>query len=455
VKGKIASVVLAAGKGTRMKSDTPKVLFPVAGKLMLQHIVDILVEAGIDDIYAVVGYGAKKVQAAINGPITWVEQREQLGTGHALSRAGGSLRGYSGDVLVLAGDTPLLTVATLRDLVAEHTLGKNAATVLSARVPQPTGYGRIVRGSNGSVIAIAEEKDADSNQKKINEINSGTYCLNWAKVEPLLDSLSSNNAQGEYYLTDIFSLLVLNGEKTGAYSVSDYQEIMGTNDRVQLALAEKTMRLRICHDLMRQGVSILDPDTTWIDADVEVGAETILLPQTIIKGGTKIGGNCRIGPNVTIDSCLLGTGVVVRYAVMEGATVDDNSTVGPFAYLRPGTQIGRQVKIGDFVEIKNSSVGQGSKVPHLAYVGDAQVGANSNIGCGVITANYDGTKKSKTEIGDGVFIGSNTNLVAPVKVADGAYVAAGSTITKDVPAKTLAIARARQTNKSDWRRKKD
>ncbi len=455
MKGKIASVVLAAGKGTRMKSDTPKVLFPVAGKLMLQHIVDILVEAGIDDIYAVVGYGAKKVQAAINGPITWVEQREQLGTGHALSRAGGSLRGYSGDVLVLAGDTPLLTVATLRDLVAEHTLGKNAATVLSARVPQPTGYGRIVRGSNGSVIAIAEEKDADSNQKKINEINSGTYCLNWAKVEPLLDSLSSNNAQGEYYLTDIFSLLVLNGEKTGAYSVSDYQEIMGTNDRVQLALAEKTMRLRICHDLMRQGVSILDPDTTWIDADVEVGAETILLPQTIIKGGTKIGGNCRIGPNVTIDSCLLGTGVVVRYAVMEGATVDDNSTVGPFAYLRPGTQIGRQVKIGDFVEIKNSSVGQGSKVPHLAYVGDAQVGANSNIGCGVITANYDGTKKSKTEIGDGVFIGSNTNLVAPVKVADGAYVAAGSTITKDVPAKTLAIARARQTNKSDWRRKKD
>lgn len=455
MKGKIAAVVLAAGKGTRMKSDTPKVLFPVAGKLMLQHIVDILVEAGIEDIYAIVGYGAEKVQAAINGPITWVKQREQLGTGHALSQAGGSLRGYSGDVLVLAGDTPLLTVATLRDLVAEHTLRKNAATVLSARVPQPTGYGRIVRGSNGSVIAIAEEKDADSNQKKINEINSGTYCFNWAKVEPLLDRLSSNNAQGEYYLTDIFSLLVLNCEKTGAYSVSDYQEIMGTNDRVQLAWAEKIMRLRICHKLMKEGVSILDPSTTWIDADVEVGPETILLPQTIIKGGTKIGGNCHIGPNVTIDSCSLGTGVVVRYAVMEGATVDDDSTVGPFAYLRPGAQIGRQVKIGDFVEIKNSSVGQGSKVPHLAYVGDAQVGANSNIGCGVITANYDGTRKSKTEIGDGVFIGSNTNLVAPVKVADGAYVAAGSTITKDVPAKTLAIARARQTNKSDWRRKED
>lgn len=455
MRGKIASVVLAAGKGTRMKSDTPKVLFPVAGKPMLQHIVNILMGAGIEDIFAVVGYGAEKVKATVHGPITWVEQREQLGTGHALSQAGNMLRGYTGHVLVLAGDTPLLTVATLQELVAEHTTGKNAATVLSARVPQPTGYGRIVRGSNGSVIAIAEEKDADSSQKKINEINSGTYCFNWSKVEPLLDRLSANNAQGEYYLTDIFSLLVLNGEKTGAYSVSDYREIMGTNDRVQLAQAEKIMRLRICHDLMRQGVTILDPDTTWIDADAEVGAETIILPQTIIKGGTKIGGNCHIGPNVTIDSCTLGNGVVVRYAVMEGATVGDESTVGPFAYLRPGAHIGRQVKIGDFVEIKNSSVGQGSKVPHLAYVGDAQVGAYSNIGCGVITANYDGTKKSKTEIGDRVFIGSNVNLVAPVKIEDGAYVAAGSTITKDVPAKTLAIARARQTNKSDWRRKED
>jgi bifunctional UDP-N-acetylglucosamine pyrophosphorylase/glucosamine-1-phosphate N-acetyltransferase len=455
VKGRIVSVVLAAGKGTRMKSEIPKVLFPVAGKPMLQHIVDILVEAGVEDIFVVVGYGAEKVKAAIHGPITWVEQRELLGTGHALSQTGSKLRGYAGDVLVLAGDTPLLTVDTLRALVAEHTRGKNAATVLSAKVPQPTGYGRIVRGNNGSVIAIAEEKDADAMQKKINEINSGTYCFNWAKVEPMLDRLSANNAQGEYYLTDIFSLLVLNGEKTGAYSVSDYREIMGTNDRVQLAQAEKTMRLRICHKLMRQGVSILDPDTTWIDADVEVGAETIILPQTIIKGGTKIGGNCHIGPNVTIDSCTLGTGVVVRYAVLEVAAVDDGATIGPFAYLRPGAQIGRQVKIGDFVEIKNSSVGQGSKVPHLAYVGDARVGAYSNIGCGVITANYDGTKKSRTEIGDGVFIGSNVNLVAPVKVEDGAYVAAGSTITEDVPAKALAIARARQTTKTDWRREED
>jgi bifunctional UDP-N-acetylglucosamine pyrophosphorylase/glucosamine-1-phosphate N-acetyltransferase len=451
--GKIASVVLAAGKGTRMKSETPKVLFPVAGKPMLQHIVNVLVETGIEDIYAVIGYGAEKVQAAISGPITWVEQKEQLGTGHALAQAAKKLRGYGGDVLVLAGDTPLLTVATLRDLIGEHTRDKNAATVLSARVPQPAGYGRIVRGSNGSVIAIAEEKDADSSLKKINEINSGAYCFNWSKVESLLDRLSTNNAQGEYYLTDVFSLLVLNGEKTGAFTVSDHREILGPNDRVQLAWAEKIMRQRICHRLMRQGVSIIDPSTTWIDADAEVGVDTIIYPNTFIKGGTRIGENCLIGPNATIDSCQLGDGVLVRYAVMEEASVGDCTTIGPFAYLRPGTHIGPQVKIGDFVEIKNSQIGEGSKVPHLAYVGDAQVGTNSNIGCGVITANYDGTKKSKTEIGDSVFIGSNTNLVAPIKVEDGAYVAAGSTITRDVPAKALAIARARQTNKADWRKK--
>ncbi|MDD4657923.1 MAG: bifunctional UDP-N-acetylglucosamine diphosphorylase/glucosamine-1-phosphate N-acetyltransferase GlmU [Eubacteriales bacterium] len=451
--GKIASVVLAAGKGTRMKSEIPKVLFPVAGKPMLQHIINVLVEAGIEDIYAVIGYGAEKVQAAISGPITWVEQKEQLGTGHALAQAAKNLRGYDGDVLVLAGDTPLLTAATLRDLIAEHARDKNAATVLSARVPQPAGYGRIVRGSNGSVIAIAEEKDADPSQKQINEINSGAYCFNWSKVEALLDRLSTNNAQGEYYLTDIFSLLVLNGEKTGAFAAADHREILGPNDRVQLAWAEKIMRLRICRRLMGQGVSILDPDTTWIDADVEVGVDTFIYPNTFIRGATKIGGNCEIGPNATIDSCQLGDGVLIRYAVMEEATVDDGTAVGPFAYLRPGAKIGRQVKIGDFVEIKNSQIGQGSKVPHLAYVGDAQVGSNSNIGCGVITANYDGAKKSKTEIGDGVFIGSNTNLVAPVKVEDGAYVAAGSTITEDVPARALAIARARQTNKADWRKK--
>lgn len=451
--GKITSVVLAAGKGTRMKSETPKVLFPVAGKPMLQHIINVLVAAGIEDIYAVIGYGAEKVQAAISGPITWVQQKEQLGTGHALAQAAENLRGYRGDVLVLAGDTPLLTAATLKDLIAEHTRDKNAATVLSARVPQPAGYGRIVRGSNGSVIAIAEEKDADSKQKQINEINSGAFCFNWSKVESLLDHLSTNNAQGEYYLTDIFSLLVLKGEKTGAFTATDHREILGSNDRVQLAWAEKIMRLRICHDHMRQGVSILDPETTWIDADVEIGAETIIYPNTFIRGATKIGDNCVIGPSATIDCCQLGDGVLVRYAVMEEATVGDGTAVGPFAYLRPGAKIGPQVKIGDFVEIKNSQIGAGSKVPHLAYVGDAQVGSNSNIGCGVITANYDGTKKSRTVIGDGVFIGSNTNLVAPVKVEDGAYVAAGSTITEDVPAKALAIARAKQTNKADWRKK--
>lgn len=450
--GKIAAVVLAAGKGTRMKSETPKVLFPVAGKPMLQHIIDVLDQVRIEDIYAVIGYGADQVRAAISGPIRWVEQIEQLGTGHALAQAAKKLRGYRGDVLVLAGDTPLLTADSLRHLIAEHQEDKNAATVLSARVPQPTGYGRIVRGSNGSIISITEERDADASQKKINEINSGAYCFNWNKVEALLDRLSTNNAQGEYYLTDIFALLVLNGEKTGAYAVADHREILGPNDRIQLAWAEKIMRLRISHRLMQQGISIVDPETTWIDADVQVGAETIIYPNTFLKGGTVIGGSCIIGPNANINSSRLGEGVLVRYSVLEQASVGDGSTVGPFAYLRPGADIGSKVKVGDFVEIKNSQIGDGSKVPHLAYVGDAKVGSNSNIGCGVITANYDGSHKHKTEIGDGVFIGSNSNLVAPVKIEDGAYVAAGSTITENVPAKGLAIARARQTNKTDWRR---
>lgn len=449
----LSAVILAAGKGTRMKSEKPKVLFPVAGRPMLQHIVDTLLNIGVENIYIVVGYGSDQVQGAIAGPITWVQQREQLGTGHALIQAAPHLRGFTGSLLVVAGDVPLLTSATLCALSQEHHGGGNAATVLSARVPDPTGYGRIVRDDKGWVKAITEEKDASPQEKIINEINSGAFCYNWARVEPLLTALTPNNAQGEYYLTDIISLLVRKGEKTGACVALDYQEVAGINDRVQLAWAEGIMRSRINQALMRSGVSMQDPSTVWIDADVEIGQDTVIMPNTHIYGETTIGSKCTIGPDAMITSCQLGEGVIFHHSVAENSLIGEATRVGPFAYIRPGSDIGCGVKVGDFVEIKNARIGDGTKVPHLSYVGDAKVGENTNIGCGVITANYDGKKKSLTEIGSAVFIGSNSNLVAPVKVGDGAYVAAGSTITDEVPARSLAIARSRQTVKVDWRKK--
>jgi len=450
---RLAAVVLAAGKGTRMKSETPKMLFPVAGKPMLQHILDALCDAGVSEIFVVVGHGSEQIIDAIHGPITWVQQREQLGTGHALAQAANHLVGYPGDVLVLAGDAPLLTSSTLIKLRAEHRHNNNAATVLSAQVPESTGYGRIVRASNGNVIGIIEEKDADPVQKTINEINSGAYCFNWDKVYPLLNRLNTDNSQGEYYLTDIISLLAQQGQSPGAYIVEDYREVAGINDRVQLAWTENVMRLRINHQLMRAGVTIIDPNATWIDSGVEIGQDTVIMPNTYIYGSTRIGRTCEIGPNTTLSSCELGSGVQVRCSVVEQSSIGDGTCVGPFSYIRPGSKIGSGVKIGDFVEIKNSVVGDRSKVPHLSYVGDARVGTNTNIGCGVITANFDGSKKNQTEIGNNVFIGSNSNLIAPVKIEDGAYVAAGSTITDNVPAKALAIARCRQTVKADWRNK--
>lgn len=449
---KLAAVVLAAGKGTRMKSETPKALFPVAGKPMLQHIVDTLSKVGASDTYIVVGHGSEQVKQTVAGQITWVEQHEQLGTGHALAQAMPYLRDFSGEVLVLFGDTPLLTPSSLKGLVDEHRLNRNAATVLSARFPEPAGYGRIIKCDNGCVKAIVEEKDADFHQKEINEINSGTFCLNWTKVGPLLERLNTNNAQGEYYLTDIFALLVLQGEKTGAYVAEDYREVAGVNDRVQLADAEKIMRARTSQELMLAGVSIVDPDCTWIDCGVQIGPDTIIFPNTYISGNTRIGPACRIGPDVTLDSSELGTGVNVRNSVVEQSRIGDETSIGPFAYIRPGTELGSRVRVGDFVEIKNSIIGDYSKVPHLSYIGDAQVGTETNIGCGVITANYDGVNKNRTVVGNKVFVGSNSNLVAPVKIEDGAYVAAGSTITEDVPAKALAIARSRQTVKADWRK---
>lgn len=450
---KLAAVVLAAGKGTRMKSETPKVLFPVRGKPMLQHIIDTLCQAGVDDIFVVIGHGSELVQSTIQGEITWVEQREQLGTGHAVVQASSHLEGYAGDVLVLTGDTPLLTTATLLDLVAAHRNEANAATILTTHFPDPTGYGRIVRSETGEVLSIVEDKDANSEQKQIAEINSGTYCFQWPVVGPLFNKLSSKNAQGEYYLTDIIELLGQQSSRKGAFSIQDHREVAGVNDRVQLAWVDSIMRARINEAHMKAGVSIINSEATYIDLDVQIGQDSVILPNTSLHAGTIIGGGCTIGPDVTVRSSSIGAGVTIRNAVIEESTIGNNTSVGPFAYLRPGTVIGDNVKIGDFVEIKKSQIGDGSKIPHLSYVGDAIVGSNTNIGCGVITANYDGKNKHVTEIGDGVFVGSNSNLVAPVKIEKGAYIAAGSTITKNVPSDSLAIARSKQTVKTEWRKK--
>ena len=451
--GKLAAVILAAGQGTRMKSHLPKVLFPLAGKPILQHVVDMLVRVGVEKTIIVVGHGSQQVKEQIQGDITWVEQHPQLGTGHALFQARDELAGYSGDVLVLCGDAPLLTPQTVTDFVAAHCDSAADATVLSALMDDPTGYGRILREKGCNVKAIVEQRDASEQHLEIKEINSGSFCFQWQAAVDKLASLDKDNSQGEYYLTDIISSIHRSGGKVEAFPVSDSSEVMGINDRVQLAAAEKIIRRRINAGLMYDGVTIVDPDTTWIDADVRVGRDSVILPNTHIKGKTQAGENCKLGPDSFIEDCVLGQEVIIRNSVAEESSIGDKTSVGPYAYIRPGCTIGRGVRIGDFVELKKARIGDGSKVPHLSYVGDALVGSGVNIGCGVITANYDGHKKHITDIGDEAFIGSNSNLVAPLKIGARAYVAAGSTINRDVPEGSLAIARSRQSVKENWGRK--
>lgn len=449
---KLTAVVLAAGKGTRMKSDLPKVLFPLAGKPMLQYIIDTLEEVGIEQIVVVAGYGSQEVQQAVSGNLTWVQQHPQLGTGHALAQAEPVLSHYTGDVLVVCGDTPLLGSATIKQLIVHHQNSCADATILTAIFANPAHYGRVIRNPSGEVAGIVEYKDATPEQLAVDEINSGTFCFRWPEAQKQLATLDADNAQGEYYLTDVIGLLASQGRVVESSVVKDNREIIGINDRVRLAEVDKIMRQRINETLMLKGVTIVDPATTWIDREVEVGKDSVILPNTHLCGRTSIGSNCRIGPDTTITNSAVGSGVIIRNSVVEAASVGKDTTIGPYAYIRPACTIGEGVRIGDFVELKNSKVGTGSKVPHLSYVGDAQIGDNANIGCGVITANYDGKKKHVTQVEDGAFIGCNSNLVAPVKIGENAYIAAGSTITREVAPNSLAIARSRQTVKENWRK---
>ncbi len=446
---KLRAIILAAGEGKRMRSKLPKVLHQVNGQPMLEHVIEAAEASKVDECIVVVGHGADAVRESIPGHIKTVLQQQQLGTGHAVMMAYDHLDD-DGLVMVLYGDGPLISEATLGDLMKYHLEGSLSATVLTTELENPHGYGRILRNENNELDRIVEEKDTTAEESKIREVNSGIYCFAAAALKEALPKLQNNNAQGEYYLTDVLTIIKELGLRVGIYKISDYEEIMAVNSRQQLAEVEAIMRLRINRRHMDNGVTIINPDHTYIGKNVIIGQDTIIYPGSSIKGKSTIGEACIIGANSNIEDSQLADKVKIESSTITDSSVGEHTTIGPYAYLRPGSKIGRHVKIGDFVEVKNASIGDYSKASHLAYIGDAEVGRHVNIGCGVVFVNYDGTRKNKTIVEDYGFIGSNANLIAPVIVRERGYVASGSTITKEVPERSLAIARCRQENKEGW-----
>lgn len=444
------AVILAAGKGTRMKSALPKVLHRVGGRPMLAHVLAAAKEAGAGRSIAVIGFGAESVEAEIGPAAEFAVQAEQLGTGHAVLQAKAALIGYRGTVMVLCGDTPLLTAAMLRSLYEGHRRSGAAATVLTARMPDPAGYGRVIRDGDGRVLRIVEQKDASATELAVNEINTGIYCFECEQLFAALAGVTCDNRQGEYYLTDVIGLLAGQGAKVWAETAADHQATMGINSRQQLAEAEGILRRRKLAELMDEGVTVMDPASTFIDAGVAIGADSVIYPFTWLEGTTTIGRGCAIGPNTRLTDVTVGDDATIHFSYAHECSIGSKVTVGPYVHLRPQSELAAGVKVGNFVEIKNSKVGLGSKVPHLSYIGDTDMGAGVNIGSGTITVNYDGKKKHRTVIEDEAFIGCNTNLVAPVSVGRGSYIGAGSTITKDVPPGALAVGRARQANIEGW-----
>ncbi|WP_062107778.1 bifunctional UDP-N-acetylglucosamine diphosphorylase/glucosamine-1-phosphate N-acetyltransferase GlmU [Bacillus niameyensis] len=447
------AVILAAGLGTRMKSKHYKVLHPVCGKPMVEHIVDNIAKLNVEQVVTVVGHGANQVKALLKEKSEFVIQEEQLGTAHAVMQAKEVLQGKEGTTLVICGDTPLITIETLEALFEQHDKLKAKATVLTAFAENPTGYGRVIRDSSGNVDKIVEHKDASDEEKKVKEINTGMYCFDNQVLFEAISEVSNENAQGEYYLTDIIEILKSKQQIVTAFQTIDFDETMGINDRVALSKAEGIMRKRINEKHMMNGVTIVDPDNTYIDTSVKIGMDTIVYPGTVIKGNTVIGENCEIGPNSELVEVTVASETSIRQSVVHESTVGSHVHIGPFAHIRPQSNIHDEVKIGNFVELKKVDFGKGSKASHLSYIGDAEVGSNVNLGCGSITVNYDGKNKALTKIEDNVFVGCNSNLIAPVTIGKGAYVAAGSTITDDVPGEALSIARARQVNKEGYVKK--
>ena len=381
-------------------------------------------------------------------------QAEQKGTGHAVMQAIDVIKNSKGEVVILNGDTPLITAETINKAIEYHKNNGNQATVITAILDDATGYGRIVRDNDGSVLKIVEQKDASKEEKKINEVNSGMYVFDAQSLVYALDKITPNNAQGEYYLTDTLEILLSAGKKIGGYAISDNDEIRGINDRVQLNEAEKIMQKRINEYHMRNGVTMRNPESVYIEDGVEIGNDTEICQNVTIKSGTKIGSDCVIGSGSMLDRAVIHDGVDVLSSVILESEVDEGTHVGPFAYIRPNCHVGKEVKVGDFVELKNSNIDDGTKISHLTYIGDSDVGKRVNFGCGTVTCNYDGKKKYRTTIGDDCFVGCNTNFVSPINVGDGVYIAAGSTITEDIPENSLSIARARQVNKEGWKDKR-
>lgn len=443
-------VVLAAGQGTRMKSNLYKVLHPVCGKPMVAHVIDHIQQLGTDRIVTIVGHGAEKVEETLGNVSEYALQSEQLGTAHAVLQAESLLADLEGTTIVICGDTPLIRSTTMQELIHHHRSLNAKATILTAFADDPSGYGRIIRGKNGEVLRNVEHKDATDEERAIQEINTGTYCFDNRSLFNALNKVSNDNAQGEYYLPDVLSILREEGALVTAFATDDFSETLGVNDRVALSQAEATMRQRLAEEHMRNGVTIINPDNTYISADTKIGRDTVLQPGTMLLGNTVIGEGCVIGPNSQITNSIIGDHSEVNASVVIDSEIGMNTAVGPFAHLRPQSNVGNHVKIGNFVEVKKSTIGNESKVSHLSYIGDAEVGDRVNFGCGSITVNYDGKNKHKTTVGDDSFIGCNANLVAPVAIGKSSFVAAGSTVTKDVPADTLAIGRARQENKEGY-----
>ncbi|MDN6206443.1 MAG: bifunctional UDP-N-acetylglucosamine diphosphorylase/glucosamine-1-phosphate N-acetyltransferase GlmU [Staphylococcus simulans] len=444
------AVVLAAGKGTRMKSKLYKVLHKVAGKSMIEHVVDSVKQAGTDEIVTIVGHGAESVKETLGSQSSYSFQEEQLGTAHAVKMAADELKGKEGTTLVVCGDTPLITPETLKALADYHEAQQAGVTVLSATADNPFGYGRIVRDQDGRLAKIVEQKDATEAEREIDEISTGIFAFDNVLLFELLEKVKNDNAQGEYYLPDVITLALEAGKIADAYRTDDFDEIMGVNDRVALSKAEAAYRERVNEYHMRNGVTLIDPASTYIEADVQIGMDTIIEPGVHLGKGTVIGEDTVIGQYSDVNNSTIGNRTTIKQSVVNDATVGDDTTVGPFAQLRPNVHLGNEVKVGNFVEVKKAELKDGAKVSHLSYIGDAEIGERTNVGCGSITVNYDGKNKFKTIIGKDSFIGCNTNLVAPVTVGDGVLIAAGSTITDDIPNDSLALARARQTTKPGY-----
>ncbi len=446
------AIVLAAGEGTRMKSQTSKVLHQIAGKSIIENVLAALKPLNPKATSVVVGAHRESVEAhltLIAPSAKSIFQPTRNGTGGAVQLA---LAEYKGDgtVLILAGDTPLLTAQTLSEFVDSHLAGKNQASVLTALLPDPTGYGRVLRGENNSILKIVEEKDCNELEAEVDEINTGVYLFEAKVLREVISKLQANNSQKELYLTDVIGLITSSGETATAVLSNDYTETLGINDRSQLAECAAIMRDRINHQHMLSGVTIIDPTTTWIDSDVKIAQDVTIYPATAISGKTSIATGAVIGPRTTLVNCEVAESAQVIESFATDSKIGNSAKVGPYSYLRTGTVLAAEAKIGAYVETKNSSIGKGSKVPHLSYVGDAQIGEGTNIGAATIFVNYDGENKHQTKIGNQVRIGSDTMLVAPVAIGDGAYTAAGSVINEDVPAGAIGIGRARQINILGW-----